>query len=63
MNATAEQEKGEVSTKVSSGCGCAGCLFEVICFVLLCYIVGCDWARDAIVRCVRDAKTIYREVK
>ena len=35
-------------TEVKVGCGCGGCLLEIIAFVLICSLFGCEWARNAL---------------
>lgn len=52
-----------------SGCGCfvflmevvASVLMEMVAFVLICWICGCQWARNAIVRVAGDARAIMQE--
>lgn len=41
--------------------GIFGYLLEVIGFVLLCYICGCEWARDVVKRVVNDARIVMQE--
>lgn len=36
---------------VRVGCGCWGCLVEILAFVLICAIFGCEWAQNTIERC------------
>ena len=43
--------QNEQSGNVSCGCGCMGCLVEVIAFILICSIFGCEWARRSLHDC------------
>lgn len=36
---------------VKVGCGCWGCLVEILAFVLICSIFGCEWAQNTVERC------------
>ena len=45
------------------GCGCFGCLVSVICFVLICFIFGCEWSRKCVLRCVTDITSAVSEGK
>lgn len=49
---TVVSEEEEKSS--GDGCGCFGCLLEIIAFILICHIFGCSWARDTVKRCVGD---------
>lgn len=48
------REEENKKNEVNCGCGCFGCLVSVICFVLICFIGGCEWARNCVHRCITD---------
>ena len=50
------------SGESKSGCGCFGCLLELVGFILICYICGCHWARECVVNCVRDVHKAWISV-
>lgn len=46
MATTNKRQRQEPNIRV--GCGCWGCLMEIIAFVLICSLFGCEWARNTI---------------
>ncbi len=52
----------EEDKEKSCGCGCFGCCLELIGFILICYICGCSWARDTVVRCVSEIHAAWNSV-
>ena len=40
--------------KLTIRCGCFGCLLELVGLVGICYICGCEWSRELVMRCVSE---------
>ena len=55
------EETKPKKTTISCGCGCFGCLTIVVCFILLCYIFNCDWAKRIVHRCITDVTAAIHE--
>lgn len=46
--------ESEAKASFSCGCGCFGFLLEVIGVIGICYLCGCEWSRNLVLRCVRE---------
>lgn len=51
-----EQER---PATINCGCGCFGCLSAVVSMVLLCYIFNCGWAKNIVLRCIREVSIAW----
>lgn len=48
------ESESKSNSNISCGCGCFGCLLEIIGVIGICYICGCEWSRNCVLRCVRE---------
>lgn len=48
------ESEPESKSRISCSLGCFGCLLEIIGFIGICYICGCEWSRNCVLRCVSE---------
>ena len=54
MEHNRKQEEKRKPATINCGCGCFGCLTAVVSFILLCYVLNCEWAKRIVHRCITD---------